>query len=126
MIQEALRAFFQSEPGECRTGHRYVLTEQDGTYSISSDAAVEYTGNRIIIECTEENEVRIVLQQAGRPLVHVQRIEMERVVPIRDDGEEALQFVLARMSSRMIQVQLKPFFAVEMGLFWEFCDDCDE
>lgn len=42
-----------------------------------------------------------------------------------DEDEEGIQFVLERMPSRMIRLQLKPYLALEMGPYWEVCDDCE-
>ena len=47
------------------------------------------------------------------PLRLCKRIAISKVE--LDEDEEGIQFVLERMPSRMIRLQLKPYLALEMG-----------
>ncbi len=71
----------------------------------------------------EYDEVKITLYKDGMPISTMQRIAISKVE--LDEEEEGIQFVLERMPSRMIRLQLKPYLALEMGPYWEVCDDCE-
>lgn len=124
MLCEAITSFFQVSPKtDERDGFRYYIEEKNGTYATMDTLSV--THKSVELWFNEDNEMRVVLYDKGQPLVTVQRIAVQKVETIIEDDEMSLQFVLDRMPSRMIQLQVKPFFAIEMGLYWEVCDECD-
>lgn len=124
MLYEAITAFFQIPPQtDGRSGWKYYIEEKHGTYAIVDTLPVINKG--VELWFNEENEIRIVLYQEGKQIATVQRISIQKIDMIKEDDEMSIQFVLDRMPSRMIQLQLKPFLAIEMGLYWEICDECD-
>jgi hypothetical protein len=78
---------------------------------------------RIIIN--EDEEFLIDWYENSKQLFSFKRAQYHRMIPIRDDEECSIQFVLERWQSRMIKVQWKPDLHIEFGLYYEVCEDCD-
>ncbi|MFX3623564.1 MAG: DUF3979 family protein [Ectobacillus sp.] len=128
MIHEALVSFFKEDPKQdARNYSRYILVEEEGEYFVCASACdLEDPGkSSISISYNEDNEMRLVWHKDHQPVVTVQSIGISKVVAVKEGEEESLQFVLERMPSRMIKVQLKPFFAIDMSMYWEVCEECD-
>lgn len=124
MLYEAITAFFQISPQtDGRSGWKYYIEEKNGTYAIVDTLPV--INKSVELWFNEDNEIRIVLYQDGQQIATVQRIAIQKIDIIKENDEMSIQFVLDRMPSRMIRLQLKPFLAIEMGLYWEVCDECD-
>ncbi|PEZ03328.1 DUF3979 domain-containing protein [Bacillus sp. AFS018417] len=122
MLHEEITSFFQVPPQEVGSqGWKYYIQEENGAYSITE--IILSTGTSIELFFNEDDEIRLVLYKDGQPITTIQRIAVQKMDIIKD--EESFQFVLDRMPSRMIRLQLKPFLAVEMGLYWEVCEDCE-
>ncbi|WP_433773672.1 DUF3979 family protein [Bacillus wiedmannii] len=122
MLYEDLMTLFQATPKEeGRGGWKYIIQEQNDTYEIVN----EMLKKKMSIELyfNEYDEVKITLYKDGNPISTMQRIAISKVE--LDEDEEGIQFVLERMPSRMIRLQLKPYLALEMGPYWEICDDCE-
>ncbi|EMI9088400.1 MULTISPECIES: DUF3979 family protein [Bacillus] len=122
MLYEDLMTLFQAAPKEeSRGGWKYIIQEQNDKYEIVD----EMLKNQMNVELyfNEYDEVKITLYKDGMPISTVQRIAISKVE--LDEDEEGIQFVLERMPSRMIRLQLKPYLALEMGPYWEVCDDCE-
>ncbi|CAM4174386.1 hypothetical protein BAMA_19590 [Bacillus manliponensis] len=121
---EAITSFFQIPPQtDGRSGWKYYIEERKGAYSIVDTLST--TNKSIELWFNEDNEMRVTLYDKENPIVTVQRIAVQKVDLIIEDDEISIQFVLDRMPSRMIRLQMKPFLAIEMGLYWETCDECD-
>lgn len=122
MLYEDLMSFFQVAPIEDgKNGWKYILQERDGKYTIVDSISMEDISVELFFN--EYDELRIILYKDSYPVTTIQRIAILKA-ELGEDGEE-IQFVLERMSSRMIRLQLKPFLAVEMGLYWEVCEECE-
>ncbi|HDX9580757.1 DUF3979 family protein [Bacillus cytotoxicus] len=122
MLQEKIISFFQTLPQEDgKRGWKYYIQEEKGTYFITN--TISLTGTSMELFFNEDDEIRFVLYKDGQPITTIQRIAVKKMDIIKE--EESLQFVIDRMPSRMIQLQLKPFLAIEMGLYWEVCEDCE-
>ena len=120
MLHEEI-SFFKVLPQEDGTqGWKYYIQEEKGTYLITN--TISLTGTSIELFFNEEDEIYLVLYKDGQAITTFQRIAVQKMDVIK---EESIQFVLDRMPSRMIQLQLKPFLAVEMGLYWEVCEECE-
>lgn len=121
MLYEDLETLFQTAPKEDRGGRKYIIQEQNNTFKIVD----EILKNQMSVELyfNEYDEVKITLYKDGIPITTMQRIAISKVE--LDEDEEGIQFVLERMPSRMIRLQLKPYLALEMGPYWEVCDDCE-
>ena len=122
MLYEDLMTLFQAAPKEeSRGGWKYIIQEQNDKYEIVD----EMLKNQMNVELyfNEYDEVKITLYKDGIPISTMQRIVISKVE--LDEEEEGIQFVLERMPSRMIRLQLKPYLALEMGPYWEVCDDCE-
>jgi len=115
-------SLFQAAPMEDgKNGWKYVIQEEDGKYSIVNSVSTEHMSVELFFN--EYDELRITLYKEGQPITTIQRIVILKT-ELEEDGE-GIQFVLERMPSRMIRLQLKPFLAVEMALYWEVCEDCE-
>ncbi|WP_028399989.1 DUF3979 family protein [Ectobacillus panaciterrae] len=128
MIHDTLQTFFKASPKQDQRNYfRYLLIEEDGKYAIceSASESEDSAKSSISLSYNEENELKLVWHKGGRPIVTVQNIAVGKVAVTKDEDEESLQFVLERMPSRMVKVQLKPFFAVDLSMYWEVCEDCD-
>lgn len=122
MLHEEITSFFKVLPQEDGTqGWKYYIQEEKGTYLITN--TISLTGTSIELFFNEEDEIYLVLYKDGQAITTFQRIAVQKMDVIKE--EESIQFVLDRMPSRMIQLQLKPFLAVEMGLYWEVCEECE-
>ncbi|MEH7458919.1 DUF3979 family protein [Bacillus sp. JJ1127] len=122
MLYEDLMTLFQVAPMEDgKDGWKYVIQEQNGTYSIVNEIVTEHMSVEIYFN--EYDEIRITLYKDGKSITTIQRIAILKAE--LEEDEDAIQFVLERMPSRMIRLQLKPYLAVEMGLYWEVCEDCE-
>ncbi|MFJ8531269.1 DUF3979 family protein [Bacillus sp. NPDC094106] len=122
MLYEDLMTVFQVAPMEDgKDGWKYVIQEQNGTYSIVDEIVTEHMSVEIYFN--EYDEIRITLYKDGKSITTIQRIAILKAE--LEEDEDAIQFVLERMPSRMIRLQLKPYLAVEMGLYWEVCEDCE-
>ncbi|EJV48018.1 hypothetical protein IEK_03452 [Bacillus toyonensis] len=121
MLYEDLMTLFQAAPKKDRGDWKYIIQEQNDKYEIVD----EMLKNQMSIELyfNEYDEVKITLYKDGIPISTMQRIAISKVE--LDEDEEGIQFVLERMPSRMIRLQLKPYLALEMGPYWEICDDCE-
>ncbi|AYF06049.1 MULTISPECIES: DUF3979 family protein [Bacillus] len=122
MLYEDLMTLFQAAPKEeGRGGWKYIIQERKDKYEIVD----EMLKNQMSVELyfNEYDEVKITLYKDGMPISTMQRIAISKVE--LDEEEEGIQFVLERMPSRMIRLQLKPYLALEMGPYWEVCDDCE-
>ena len=122
MLYEDLMTLFQAAPKEeSRGGWKYIIQERNDKYEIVD----EMLKNQMSVELyfNEYDEVKITLYKDGMPISTVQRIAISKVE--LDEDEEGIQFVLERMPSRMIRLQLKPYLALEMGPYCEVCDDCE-
>ncbi|MBP3971066.1 DUF3979 family protein [Bacillus sp. WL1] len=122
MLYEDLMTLFQAAPKEeSRGGWKYIIQERNDKYEIVD----ELLKNQMSVELyfNEYDEVKITLYKEGMPISTMQRIAISKVE--LDEEEEGIQFVLERMPSRMIRLQLKPYLALEMGPYWEVCDDCE-
>jgi hypothetical protein len=128
MIHDTLQTFFKASPKQDQRNYfRYLLVEDSGGYSVCASACEleEPTKSSISLSYNEENEIKLIWYKGHQPIVTVQPIGIEKVIALKDEEEESLQFVLERMPSRMIKVQFKPFFAVDFSMYWEVCEDCD-
>ncbi|WP_243521746.1 DUF3979 family protein [Bacillus pseudomycoides] len=122
MLYEDLMSLFQAAPiEEGKNGWRYVIQEDDGKNSIVNHVSTEHMSVELFFN--EYDELRIILYKEGQPITTIQRIAILKT-ELEEDGD-GIQFVLDRMPSRMIRLQLKPFLAVEMGLYWEVCEECE-
>ncbi|PEB54268.1 DUF3979 domain-containing protein [Bacillus pseudomycoides] len=122
MLYEDLMTLFQVTPMEDgKDGWKYVIQEQNGTYSIVDEIVTEHMSVEIYFN--EYDEIRITLYKDEKSITTIQRIAILKAE--LEEDEDAIQFVLERMPSRMIRLQLKPYLAVEMGLYWEVCEDCE-
>ncbi|WP_410982257.1 DUF3979 family protein [Bacillus cereus] len=122
MLYEDLMSLFQAAPIEDgENGWKYVIQEEDGKYSIVNSVSTEHMNVELFFN--EYDELRITLYKEGQPITTIQRIAILKTE--LEEDEDGVQFVLERMPSRMIRLQLKPFLAVEMGLYWEVCEDCE-
>ena len=113
MLYEDLMTLFQAAPKEeGKGGWKYIIQERNDKYEIVD----EMLKNQMSVELyfNEYDEVKITLYKDGMPISTMQRIAISKV-----------EFVLERMPSRMIRLQLKPSLALEMGPYWEVCDDCE-
>ncbi|MGE6536667.1 DUF3979 family protein [Bacillus luti] len=122
MLYEDLMTLFQAAPKEeARGGWKYIIQERNDKYEIVD----EMLKNEMSVELyfNEYDEVKITLYKDGIPISTMQRIAISKVE--LDEEEEGIQFILERMPSRMIRLQLKPHLALEMGPYWEVCDDCE-
>ena len=124
-LSYAIRGFddiISSSPKEeGRGAWKYIIQERNDKYEIVN----EMLKNQMSVELyfNEYDEVKITLYKDGMPISTMQRIAISKVE--LDEEEEGIQFVLERMPSRMIRLQLKPYLALEMGPYWEVCDDCE-
>lgn len=122
MLYEDLMTLFQAAPKEeVRGGWKYIIQERNDKYEIVN----EMLKNQMSVELyfNEYDEVKITLYKDGMPISTMQRIAISKVE--LDEEEEGIQFVLERMPSRMIRLQLKPYLALEMAPYWEVCADCE-
>ncbi|KAB2452222.1 DUF3979 domain-containing protein [Bacillus sp. CH126_4D] len=122
MLYEDLMTIFQTAPKEeDRGGWKYIIQKRNDKYEIVD----ELLKNQMSVELyfNEYDEVKITLYKDGMPISTMQRITISKVE--LDEEEEGIQFVLERMPSRMIRLQLKPYLALEMGPYWEVCNDCE-
>lgn len=122
MLHEEITSFFQVLPQKDGTrGWKYYIQEEKGTYFVTN--TISLTGTSIELFFNEDDEIRLVLYKGGQAVTTIQRIAVQKLDIIKE--EDSLQFVLDRMPSRMIRLQLKPFLAVEIGLYWEVCEECE-
>ncbi|MBE5105018.1 DUF3979 family protein [Bacillus thuringiensis] len=121
MLYEDLMTLFQAAPKEDRGGWKYIIQEQNDTFEIVNEMLKKQMSVELYFN--EYDEVKITLYKDGIPISTMQRIAISKVE--LDEDEEGIQFVLERMPSRMIRLQLKPYLALEMGPYWEICDDCE-
>ncbi|MBC6972293.1 DUF3979 family protein [Bacillus sp. Xin] len=122
MLYEDLMSLFQAAPiEEGENSWKYVIQEKNGQYSIVNSVSAERMSVELFFN--EYDELRITLYKEGHPITTIQRIAILKTE--LEEDEDGVQFVLERMPSRMIRLQLKPFLAVEMGLYWEVCEDCE-
>jgi hypothetical protein len=94
------------------------IENEETTSSCSYDSYI-----RIILN--EDEEFSIDLYENNKNLFSFKRAQYHRMIPIRDEEEYSIQFVLERWQSRMIKVQWKPYLHIEFGLYYEVCEDCD-
>ncbi|NWK70210.1 DUF3979 family protein [Bacillus paramycoides] len=122
MLYEDLVTLFQVAPLEAgRDGWKYIIQEQNDKYEIVDEMLKKQMSVELYFN--EYDEVKIILYKDGSPITTMQRIAISKVE--LDEEEDGIQFVLERMPSRMIRLQLKPYLAVEMGPYWEVCEDCE-
>ncbi|MGK8684447.1 DUF3979 family protein [Bacillus cereus] len=122
MLYEDLMTLFQAAPKEeGRGGWKYIIKERNDKYEIVDEMLKDQMSVELYFN--EYDEVKITLYKEGMPISTMQRIAISKVE--LDEEEEGIQFVLERMPSRMIRLQLKPYLALEMGPYWEVCDDCE-
>ncbi|AJH18063.1 MULTISPECIES: DUF3979 family protein [Bacillus] len=122
MLYEDLMTLFQAAPIKLdRGGWKYIIQEQNDNYEIVDEMLKKQMNVELYFN--EYDEVKITLYKDGSPITTMQRIAISKVE--LDEEEEGIQFVLERMPSRMIRLQLKPYLAVEMGPYWEVCEDCE-
>ncbi|MBJ7983877.1 MULTISPECIES: DUF3979 family protein [Bacillus] len=122
MLYEDLMTLFQATPIELdRGGWKYIIQEQNDNYEIVDEMFKKKMNVELYFN--EYDEVKITLYKDGSPITTMQRIAISKVE--LDEEEDGIQFVLERMPSRMIRLQLKPYLAVEMGPYWEVCEDCE-
>ncbi|KMN45114.1 MULTISPECIES: DUF3979 family protein [Bacillus] len=122
MLYEDLVTLFQVAPLEAgRDGWKYIIQEQNDKYEIVDEMLKKQMSVELYFN--EYDEVKITLYKDGSPITTMQRIAISKVE--LDEEEDGIQFVLERMPSRMIRLQLKPYLAVEMGPYWEVCGDCE-
>ncbi|MBE7127794.1 DUF3979 family protein [Bacillus mycoides] len=122
MLYEDLMTLFQAAPIKLdRGGWKYIIQEQNDNYEIVDEMLKKQMNVELYFN--EYDEVKITLYKDGSPITTMQRIAISKVE--LDEEEDGIQFVLERMPSRMIRLQLKPYFAVEMGPYWEVCEDCE-
>ncbi|WP_377865983.1 DUF3979 family protein [Bacillus sp. R86525] len=122
MLYEDLMTLFQVAPIELdRGGWKYIIQEQNDNYEIVDEMLKKQMNVELYFN--EYDEVKITLYKDGSPITTMQRIAISKVE--LDEEEEGIQFVLERMPSRMIRLQLKPYLAVEMGPYWEVCEECE-
>ncbi|AWC28441.1 DUF3979 family protein [Bacillus cytotoxicus] len=122
MLYEDLVGLFQVAPiEEKKGGWKYIIQEQNGKYLIGNDIAVAHMSVELYFN--EHNEIRLTLYKDGNSIATMQRIAIVKI-EIEED-KDAIQFVLERMPSRMIRLQLYPYLAIEMGPYWEVCEDCE-
>ncbi|MFK4376691.1 hypothetical protein ABH948_002087 [Bacillus sp. RC218] len=122
MLYEDLMTLFQAAPIKLdRGGWKYIIQEQNDNYEIVDEMLKKQMNVELYFN--EYDEVKITLYKDGSPITTMQRIAISKVE--LDEEEEGIQFVLERMPSRMIRLQLKPYLAVEMGPYWEVCKDCE-
>ncbi|CAH2461825.1 MULTISPECIES: DUF3979 family protein [Bacillus] len=122
MLYEDLMTLFQATPIELdRGGWKYIIQEQNDNYEIVDEMLKKKMNVELYFN--EYDEVKITLYKDGSPITTMQRIAISKVE--LDEEEDGIQFVLERMPSRMIRLQLKPYLAVEMGPYWEVCEDCE-
>ncbi|MGI8276945.1 DUF3979 family protein [Bacillus mycoides] len=122
MLYEDLMTLFQAAPIKLdRGGWKYIIQEQNDNYEIVDEMLKKQMNVELYFN--EYDEVKITLYKDGRPITTMQRIAISKVE--LDEEEDGIQLVLERMPSRMIRLQLKPYLAVEMGPYWEVCEDCE-
>ncbi|KFN02347.1 DUF3979 domain-containing protein [Bacillus clarus] len=122
MLYEDLMTLFQVAPLEAgRGGWKYIIQEQNDKYEIVDEILKENMSVEVYFN--EYDEVKITLYKDGNPITIMQRIVISKVE--LDEEEDGIQFVLERIPSRMIRLQLKPYLAIEMGPYWEMCEDCE-
>ncbi|MGH0941868.1 DUF3979 family protein [Bacillus mycoides] len=122
MLYEDLMTLFQAAPIKLdRGGWKYIIQEQNDNYEIVDEMLKKQMNVELYFN--EYDEVKITLYKDGSPITTMQRIAISKVE--LDEEEDGIRFVLERMPSRMIRLQLKPYLAVEMGPYWEVCEDCE-
>lgn len=122
MLYEDLMTLFQAAPIKLdRGGWKYIIQEQNDNYEIVDEMLKKQMNVELYFN--EYDEVKITLYKDGSPITTMQRIAISKVE--LDEEEDGIQFVLERMPSRMIRLRLKPYLAVEMGPYWEVCEDCE-
>ncbi|EMA6343145.1 DUF3979 family protein [Bacillus cytotoxicus] len=122
MLYEDLVGLFQVAPiEEKKGGWKYIIQEQNGKYLIGNDTTAAHMSVELYFN--EYDEIRLTLYKDGNSIATMQRIAIVKI-EIEED-KDAIQFVLERMSSRMIRLQLCPYLAIEMGPYWEVCEDCE-
>ncbi|QWI72103.1 DUF3979 family protein [Bacillus mycoides] len=122
MLYEDLMTLFQAAPIKLdRGGWKYIIQEQNDNYEIVDEMLKKQMNVELYFN--EYDEVKITLYKDGSPITTMQRIAISKVE--LDEEEDGIQFVLERMPSRMIRLQLKPYLAVEIGPYWEVCEDCE-
>ena len=122
MLYEDLMTLFQAAPIKLdRGGWKYIIQEHNDNYEIVDEMLKKQMNVELYFN--EYDEVKITLYKDGSPITTMQRIAISKVE--LDEEEDGIQFVLERMPSRMIRLQLKPYLAVEMGPYWEVCEDCE-
>ncbi|MGN4423280.1 DUF3979 family protein [Bacillus cereus group sp. MYBK30-1] len=122
MLYEDLVTLFQVAPLEAGIdGWKYIIQEQNDKYEIVDEMLKKQMSVELYFN--EYDEVKITLYKDGSPITTMQRIAISKVE--LDEEEDGIQFILERMPSRMIRLQLKPYLAVEMGPYWEVCEDCE-
>ncbi|MDM5188254.1 DUF3979 family protein [Bacillus sp. DX4.1] len=122
MLHETLMSLFQVAPIEDgKNGWKYVIQEKDSKYSLVDSVSTAHMNVELFFN--EYDELRLTLYKDGHPITTIQRIAILKAE--LEDDEDGIRFVLERMPSRMIRLQLQPFLAIEMGLYWEVCEDCE-
>ncbi|GGE57592.1 DUF3979 family protein [Priestia taiwanensis] len=95
---------------------RFLLTGNEGSIAL----------NRLTICVNDDNELKVMWEQNDRRIVDIKAIAIQDSIFTDDGFEKSVQFILERMPSRMIKVQVEPHLHVEFGPFFESCDECDE
>jgi hypothetical protein len=129
MIHSVLTKFFGQQPVQDEKHYYHFLIEEAGdTYKVRPVAYADGTSqaNHILVSYNEENDLKIVWNKEGRPVITIKNIQIQNCVVCKEDEEQSIEFILERMPSRMIKLQLKPFLAIEFGMYWEVCEDCEE
>jgi hypothetical protein len=121
-VQEVLQTFFKANPTQDRNNYlRYSLIEEENGYVVANH---EVHGSNVIhLYYNDENELKIVWKRDEKTIAKVENVPIQKVVFLQEE-EESIAFVLERMPSRMIKLQLKPYFAIEMSLYWDMCEEC--
>ncbi|MBO9128169.1 DUF3979 family protein [Bacillus sp. 165] len=128
-MHSELTQFFGQQP--VQDGKRYyhfVIKETKDTYSVDTVLSADKvtTENGILTSYNDENELKILWNKDGRSIMTIKNIQIQRCIGWKEEEEHSIEFILERMPSRMIKLQLKPFLAMEFGMYWEVCEDCEE
>lgn len=81
--------------------------------------------NQLYLRCDEYNECSMKWYRYGNCIVELKNIVVQDVLSIDDEYEKSLIFRLVKAPSKMFRVQLKPYFHIQYGTFFEMCEDCD-
>jgi hypothetical protein len=105
-----------------------VMDKQEFLRFVLTEGEEGVTLNKLMLYVSDYPELKVVWEQNERSIVDIKPIAIQDIVLTDDGFEKSIQFVLERMPSRVIKVQIEPHLHVEFGLFWETCDEdeCDE